>query len=218
MDKVFVVLPGFNEEKHVKKVVESVKEEGFLNIVYVDDGSFDSSVDEALSAGVVVLRHRVNLGKGAATRTGCDFAVSKGARVIVLMDSDGQHEAKDIKKFVSALKGNDVVFGFREFGRDMPFTMRLGNIFLTRVSKFLFSMSVRDTQSGFRCFSSDAYKKIRWFSSDYGMESEMIARASKHGLKFSEVKIRTIYHDAHKGTTPLDGVKILFNMLRHRFF
>jgi glycosyltransferase involved in cell wall biosynthesis len=218
MRNVFVILPGFNEEKHVKKVIDSIKKEGFDNIIFVDDGSVDLTVREVLKTNAVILKHKINLGKGAATKTGCDYALSKGAKTLVLMDSDGQHDAREIKKFLRALKNNDIVFGYRYFNKNMPFTMRFGNIFLSFASSILFGFKIKDTQNGFRVFTSDAYKKIRWFSRDYGMESEMIARASKHNLSYSEVLIKTIYHDTHKGTTPLDGVKIFFNMLRFRFF
>lgn len=218
MKDAFIVIPGFNEEDHVQKTIMSVKKEGFENIVFVDDGSTDNTFSQALKTGAHVLRHKVNLGKGSAVKTGCDYALLKGAKKIVLMDSDGQHEAKEIKKFLKTLKGKDIVFGYRTFGKNMPLTMRLGNVFLTTLSKMLFGFKIKDTQNGFRCFSSTAYKKIRWHSRGYGMESEMIAHASKHKLKFAEVKIKTIYLDSHKGTTPLDGFKVLFTMLRFKFF
>ncbi len=218
MVDVFVVIPCFNEGDHVFDVVSSVREQGFSNIVLVDDGSSDCSSSRGVEAGALVLRHEVNLGKGSAVKTGCDFAISRGADVIVLMDCDGQHEASDIKRFLKALRTCDIVFGFRAFDKNMPFTMRFGNKFLTLVSKFLFGVGIKDTQNGFRCFDASIYDKIRWFSRDYGMESEMIARVARHNLSYGEVKIRTIYHDSHKGTTPLDGFKVLFNMLRFRFF
>ncbi len=218
MNDVFVILPGFNEEKHVKRTIRDIEREGFKNIIFVDDGSEDSTIDCAMQTDATVLKHSINLGKGAAMKTGCDFAIKQGAKILVLMDSDGQHEAKDIKRFIRAIKNKDIVFSFRKFSRSMPATMRFGNIFLSKVSKILFGLDIKDTQAGFRAFTAKAYPKIKWFSSDYGMESEMIARASKHKLKYSEIEIKTIYHDAHKGTTPLDGVKVLFNMLRFKFF
>ena len=218
MKDVFIVLPGYNEEKHVVSVINSVKKEGFQNIIFVDDGSVDSTFKLASGTSATVLRHKVNLGKGAAAKTGCDFALKSGANIIILMDSDGQHEAKDLKRFVKAIKNKDVVFSYRRFDKNMPFVMRLGNVFLSKFSEFLFGISIKDTQAGFRAFTSDAYKKIRWFSSNYGMESEMIARAAKHNLSYDEIQIKTIYLDAHKGTTPLDGPKVLFNMLRFKLF
>jgi UDP-N-acetylglucosamine---dolichyl-phosphate N-acetylglucosaminyltransferase len=218
MKDEFIILPGYNEEKHVEKVINSIQKEGYKNIIFVDDGSKDATVKKAFKTKAIILRHKTNLGKGAATKTGCDYAIKEGAKTLILMDSDGQHEAKDIKKLTDALKGKDIVFGYRKFNKKMPVTMRLGNHFLTIASKILFSIHIKDTQSGFRCFTDKAYKKIRWYSRDYGMESEMIAKTSKHRLKYAEIPIKTIYHDAHKGTTPLDGIKILFNMIRHRLF
>ena len=218
MKDIFVILPGFNEEKHVEKTIKSVEREGFKNIVFVDDGSRDSTVSKALKTGATILKHEINLGKGASVKTGCDFAIKKGAKVLVLMDSDGQHEAKDIHRFLKALENKDVVFSYRRFDKNMPLMMKLGNVFLSTVSKFLFHFKLKDTQAGFRALTSDAYKKVRWHSRHYGMESEMIARAAKHNLKYDEIEIKTIYHDAHKGTTPLDGPKVLFNMLRFKFF
>ncbi len=218
MKDIFIILPGYNEEKHVEKVINSIKKESYKNIIFVDDGSKDATVKKALKTNAIILKHKTNLGKGAATKTGCDYAIKKGAKILVLMDSDGQHEAKDIKKLTSAIKGKDMVFGYRKFNKKMPFTMKLGNYVLTIASKILFSIDIKDTQSGFRCFTDKTYKKIRWHSRDYGMESEMIAKASKHRIKYAEVPIKTIYLDDHKGTTPIDGIKILFNMLRHRLF
>lgn len=218
MSRVFIIIPGFNESKHVVDTLRAVRAQGFSDVVFVDDGSSDNSSVLAFNEGVWVLRHDVNLGKGAALKTGCDFAIERGAGILVLMDSDGQHSALDIKKLLLKLKGKDIVFGYRSFSRDMPVVMRVGNFGLTFLTKLFFGMSLRDTQSGFRCFTSSAYGKLAWQSKSYAVETEMIALASRHKLRYSQVRIKTIYHDAHKGTTPIDGVKILFNMLRWRFF
>ena len=81
------------------------------------------------------------------------------------------------------------------------------------MNQLLYNIKIKDTQSGYRAFSVEAYKKIRWRSSDYSMESEMIANVGKHKLKYEQIPIETIYTDRYKGTTVLDGVKIVFNML-----
>jgi hypothetical protein len=80
----------------------------------------------------------------------------------------------------------------------------------------LYGIRLNDTQCGFRAFSGDAYKKIRWNASDYSMESEMISRAGKQRLKYVQIPIRTIYSDKYKGTTILDGIRIVINMVRWR--
>ena len=76
----------------------------------------------------------------------------------------------------------------------------------------LTGVKVRDTQSGFRAFTTKTYRKIRWKSTQYSVESEIIMNVGKRKLKYSEIDIKTIYQDDYKGTTVLDGVKIVLLM------
>ena len=215
--KIFVIIPGLNEEKHIGDVILRVKRQGFRNIIFVDDGSKDNSSSVAKKSGAVVLRHVVNLGKGAAAKTGCDYALKCGAKILVLMDADGQHRPEDIPRLIAALTNNDIVFGYRHLNRNMPLMMRVGNRTINTTSRIINGLDLRDTQSGFRCMTSDAYKKVRWQSSNYSMESEMIANVARHKLRYTEIPIDTIYHDNFKGTTVADGIKVFINILRFRF-
>lgn len=215
MVNTFIIIAAYNEEKHISKVLNGLKKK-YKNIIVVDDGSKDNTFAISKKSGVNVLKHVVNLGKGAAMKTGCDYAVKLGAEILVLMDADGQHEPKDVKKFIKAIKGKDIVFGYRQFSKKMPFILRFGNSFINSTTTLLFGLKIRDTQGGFRALTSNAYKKIRWNSIDYAMESEMIANAGKKRLKYQEIPIETIYADKYKGTTVLDGIKIVINMILWR--
>ncbi len=216
MDNVFIVIPGLNEEKHIGSVIRRTKRAGFKEIIFVDDGSKDKSAEIAEKAGASVLTHAVNLGKGAAAKTGCDYALQENADVIVLMDADGQHNPEDIPRLLKALKGKDIVFSYRTLNKEMPFVYRFGNWFINKSTETLFRIRLRDTQCGFRAMTRNAYRKIRWESIDYTMESEMISLSGKHKLKYKEIPIKTIYHDKYKGTSVLDGVKIFLNMVKFR--
>jgi UDP-N-acetylglucosamine---dolichyl-phosphate N-acetylglucosaminyltransferase len=208
----WVVIPAYNEEKHITEVVRKVKAYA-KNILVVDDGSKDSTYSKAMEE-VPSLKHIINLGKGAGLKTGCDYAIMKGARFIIVMDADGQHDPKELPKFIRALaNGSDVVLGIRKFNKDMPSVLRFGNWFIDSSIKLLYGMKVKDTQCGYRAFTAEAYQKIRWKASDYSMESEMIANIGRHHLRFTEVQIKTIYSDKYKGTTVIDGIKIVFNMI-----
>lgn len=214
--KTVVVIPAFNEEKRIgaalSKIVNNV-----YKIIVVDDGSKDrtSEVASSVSNQIVTLRHGINLGKGAALKTGCEAAIKIGADIIVFMDADGQHDQKDIPRFVEILEKEnyDIVFGSRIIGKDMPLVMMLGNKFLSIAMTLLFKIYVADTQSGFRAFKTSAYPKIKWNSTKYSVESEIIVNTSKRGLKYKEIEIQTIYHDDYKGTTIFDGIKIFVNLL-----
>lgn len=208
----FVIIPAHDEEKHLSAVIRKTKIYS-KNIIVVDDGSKDNTSDVAKKEGVVVLKHIVNLGKGAALKTGADYAVSNGADILVFMDSDGQHDPKEISEFLKNLKGNDIVFGSRRRTKVMPFVFKFGNWFISFLSSLLFGVKLHDTQSGYRTMTADAYKKVRWTARDYSVESEMISLVGKKKLRYKEIFIKTIYSDKYKGTTVLDGVKIVLNMI-----
>jgi UDP-N-acetylglucosamine---dolichyl-phosphate N-acetylglucosaminyltransferase len=214
--KVFIIIPGLNEEKHIYDVVSRTKKQGFANVVFVDDGSRDKSGLLAKKAGAIVLRHIVNMGKGAAAKTGCDYALKNGAEIVVLIDADGQHKPEDIKKFLKKIENNDIVFGYRTLNGKMPFLMRLGNWGISMASRIINGVELKDTQSGFRCMTAATYRKVRWTSNDYGMESEMIANVARKKLKYAQIPIATIYHDNFKGTTVMDGIKIFIRIVKFR--
>ncbi len=217
INSTWVVIPAYNEERNISRIIKKTKRY-VSEVIVVDDGSTDRTKQFGENAGAVVLRHIVNLGKGAALKTGCDFAVKKGAKFIIALDADAQHNPQDIPRFIEKLKKYDIVFSYRKPGRKMPFVLRFGNWFISGIVGFLYGVSLRDTQSGFRAFSKEAYDKVRWNSSDYSMESEMIANAGKQKLKYVQIPIETIYSDKYKGTTVIDGIKIVLNMIWWKLF
>jgi len=217
MNSIWAVIPAYNEEKNIGSIVKKAKKHAG-KVIVVDDGSKDKTKQFGEKAGAVVLRHMVNLGKGAALKTGCDFAVKNGAEFIVSLDADAQHNPDDIPRFIEKLKKYEIVFSYRKPSRKMPLVLRFGNWFISSVASLLYNVKLHDTQSGFRAFSKEAYKKIRWNASDYSMESEMISRAGKQNLKYVQIPIETIYADRYKGTTVIDGIKIVVNMFWWKLF
>lgn len=217
INNIWAVIPAYNEEKDIASIIKKTKKY-LSNVIVVDDGSSDKTKEVAEKASAVVLRHIVNLGKGAALKTGCDFAIKKNAEFVIALDADAQHNPGDIPRFIEKLKRYDIVFSYRKASSKMPLVLRFGNWFISNIVKVLYGVNLNDTQSGFRAFSKKAYKKIRWNASDYSMESEMIARAGKQRLKYVQIPIETIYSDKYKGTTVIDGVKIILNMFWWRLF
>lgn len=216
-NNILAVIPAYNEEKNIGSVIKRTKK--YVDeVIVVDDGSKDNTKEVAEKAGAIVLKHIINLGKGAALKTCCDYAVKKGAKFIIALDADAQHNPNDVPRFIEKLKKYDIVFSYRKASTKMPFVLRFGNWFISTVVWVLYGVNLNDTQCGFRAFSKEAYKKIRWNASDYSMESEMISRAGKQRLKYVQIPIQTIYSDKYKGTTIIDGVKIVLNMIWWRLF
>lgn len=218
--KPWVVIPAHNEEEHIKLVIIKVKRAigkgNAKRIIVVDDGSRDRTAEIAKGQGVVLVSHITNLGKGSALKTGCDYAHRRGKGPIVVLDADAQHDPTLIPQFLEALEKVDLVLSFRKLDKNMPFIMRLGNALINQFIRLLYGAHVKDSQSGYRAFSHDAYPLIRWEATDYSMESEMIARMAKRRLRFTQIPIKTVYQDRYKGTTIFDGLKIVFDLMRWR--
>jgi len=214
--KIFVIIPAYNEQKHINYVVKESKK--YVDeVVVVDDGSKDKTKDTAIKSKAIVLRHLVNLGKGASLKTGCEYAVKNKADIMIALDADAQHDPHEIPKFLENLKNYDVVLAYRKLNKNMPFVLKFGNSFINRTIKFLYGIKIKDSQCGYKAFTAKAYKKLRWKASDYSMESEIIAKLGKYKLSYCEIPIDTIYSDKYKGTTILDGIKIVFNLFLWKF-
>lgn len=215
--KIYVVIPAYNEARKIGVILDELKKTKFP-IIVVDDGSKDQTYQEACSRKVIVLKHKVNLGKGAALKTGCEVAFAFGANAIIMMDSDGQHKVSDLPKFVNALetKKYSIIFGSRNSSYGVPLVRFLGNKLSSVLVSFLFGIYLSDLICGFRAFTEDAYNKIKWQSRGYGVETEMVIRTGKHKLCYCEVPVETIYYDKFKGVTILDAISILMNVFKWR--
>ncbi len=215
--KITIVIPAFNEEKRIGEVLKDLKKTK-LPVIVVDDGSKDKTFEIAKNLGVIALRHKVNLGKGAALKTGCEAAFSMGAEAVILMDSDGQHKVEDLPHFIDALEKDkfDVVFGSRNLSYGVPLVRYVGNKVASILISLLFGVYISDLVCGYRGLTKKAYEKMSWESTGYGVETEMAIKTGKYGLKHCEVLVQTVYYDNVKGVTILDAFNILFDVIRWR--
>lgn len=224
--KLFVVLPAFNEEKVIGKVLDDLK--GVLKdlknlkvqIVVVDDGSWDKTGKVAQEKGAMVLRHIINRGLGGALGTGLAYAKTREADMVVTMDSDGQHNPRDLKRVTRPLidKKSDVVIGKRALSK-IPWERRLITLISSLVTFLLFGVYSHDTQSGFRAFNKRALEKIKIKTQRMEVSSEFFAEIKKHKLRFTEVPIKVIYtpYSREKGQSNLNSFKILVRLMLRLF-
>jgi glycosyltransferase involved in cell wall biosynthesis len=215
--KIFVIVPALNEEERIGPVLSGINKTK-LPVIVVDDGSTDKTSDVSRKYGALVLRHSINLGKGAAMKTGAEAAFEKGADAVIFMDSDGQHKAEDLPKFVEKLnEGYDIVFGSRNLGYQVPLVRFLGNKMASVLISLLFRIFVSDILCGFRGITKKAFQKLKLESQGYGIETEMVIESKRTNLKYCEVPVATVYYDKVKGVTIIDAIKILFQVIYWRF-
>lgn len=214
---VVVIIPAYNEEKYLADVLKNVKKTGY-DWVVVDDGSTDTTTSIAKRYGTV-LTHRVNLGKGAALKTGCEYAFKKlTGKAVILMDSDGQHDPAELDLFLQALtEGSPVVFGARVITSEMPLIKILGNRFASVAIKLLYGTYIPDVPSGYKALTQRGYERVRWNCSDYRVELEIAVNVIKRKVKFSVVPIKTIYNDYSKGVQILDSIEQILSFIAWRF-
>ena len=218
--KITIVVPVYNEEEKVVDVLKELSKTRF-QVVVVDDGSTDNSLNKIKNLKLknfIVLQHKINLGKGAALKTGCEYAFTHSADAVIMMDSDGQHKVVDLPRFVEKLESNkyDVVFGSRNLNLGVPLDRYMGNKLASVLVGFMFGIYVSDLICGFRGLTKNAYKKIKWESTGYGVETEMVIRTKKNGLSHCEVPVETVYYDKYKGVSIIDALGVLVNLFRWR--
>ncbi len=166
------------------------------DVIVVDDGSNDDTSSVAEAAGVRLVRHDKNEGKGAALKAGFAMALAEGYDAVVTIDADLQHPPELIPRFVDALEeGFDLVVGNRlDDVRSMPIERRVSNLISTLATSILAGRKLLDSQCGFRAIRSWVLRRARLFSKRYELESELLVEAARMGAKIAFVKIPTIYN------------------------
>ena len=221
--KLVIVIPAYNEEKAIGKVISGLPKKlpGVKSIaaVIVDDGSSDKTAAASRRAGAkLVLRHRINCGKGTATITGLAAARRLAADMVVTMDADGQHDPADIKKLIRPIikKEAEVVIGSRLLNaKGMPLVKIIGNWLMNGLTFVFSGQLVSDSQSGMKALSRRALEKIKLDGSGYEIDSEIILETRRHNLKIIEIPIKVIYSDYSnlKGQNIFNAVNIFTRLL-----
>jgi glycosyltransferase involved in cell wall biosynthesis len=197
-DEICAVIPCFNEGRSIRRIVSEVREH-LATVLVIDDGSTDATVREAQAAGAIVLRQPRNLGKGAALKAGFARAAEQGFRAVLTLDGDGQHDTSEIPLFVDAFEkeGCDIVVGNRMTDvRPMPLLRRWSNRFSSWVLSRMAGQRIWDSQCGYRLVSLQLWNAVKLETRRYEMESEILIRASRHGARLGQVRVRTIYFKA----------------------
>ncbi len=218
MIEISVVIPCLNEAETIVTCIEKARDcLNKLNVSYeiivVDNGSSDNSVELAKGSGAVVISE-AEKGYGSTLRRGIEAAKGK---YVIMGDGDDTYDFGEINKFIEKLKnGGDLVMGSRFKGRILPGAMSwshryIGNPILSGMLKLFFGGSVSDAHCGMRAFTKDAYGRMALKTTGMEFASEMVIHSLKKKLKISEVSIT--YHP-RKGDSKLDSFRDAWRHMR----
>lgn len=221
---IYVVVPAYNEAATIRSVVDRLNSYEY-SVVVVDDGSTPSLYPLLQDTPVHYLRHRVNLGQGAALQTGMDYALSKGATYIVTFDADGQHEAADIERFIGLLEeGNtDIVLGSR-FMEEAVHNMsrrRKGVLQTARYVNYIFTgLLLSDAHNGVRALNRRAAESIRIHENRMAHATEILSQVKASKLRYAELPVHVYYttYSQTKGQSAFGSFRILFDLLLTKLF
>jgi glycosyltransferase involved in cell wall biosynthesis len=224
--KVTALIPAYNPSGQLVDLVRNISASGFAAIIVVNDGSggeCDSIFEEIGKINkVALLRHAVNLGKGAALKTGLNYASCnfKDHIGVVTLDADGQHLVEDAVKVAEALleSPESLVMGVRGFNKNVPFRSIIGNSITIYLFRLLMGQKLTDTQTGLRGIpQSLILKLLRLDSNGYEFELDMLLLCKYSGRSIVEQEIQTVYIEGNKSShfNPfVDSMKIYFVLFR----
>ena len=210
-----VIIPAYNEENTIARLVVEVRSFGFFVLV-ADDGSKDSTVAKAKASGADVLTAAVNQGKGSALRRGFDHFLKQNFLAALIMDSDGQHDPKELDLFFNALNAGNVqvVVGDRLHDpKGMPWIRRATNRFMSGIISSIAKQDVPDTQCGYRAIRGEALKKLVLRTSHFEIESEILLEAARYGFKIGSIPIQCVYRDEKSRINPFRDTIRFFSFL-----
>jgi dolichol-phosphate mannosyltransferase len=235
MKKLSIIIPVYNEEKTVDKLLKKVLSVKFpvrdVEYIIIDDGSTDNSLKKITgikSRKIKLLQHKKNKGKGVAVQTGLKAATGD---YIVIQDADLEYNPQDIIKLLKPIleEKAKVVYGTRlkrlpNFKRDERtprFLLHyIGNKLLSLTTSILYLQWITDMESCYKLFPHDALKGIRLYAKSFDFEPEITAKLLKKGYKIIEIPISTnprSYSEGKKIYPVRDGTKALWTLLKYRF-
>jgi glycosyltransferase involved in cell wall biosynthesis len=212
MEHVCVIVPAYNEAHTIGTLVKKIKNKGFA-VVVIDDGSTDSTHNDATASGAFVIRHSENQGKGISIKQGIQHVLAKHYDAAVIMDGDGQHDPEEIPDFLKHAEktGHTFITGNRMANpTSMPALRVITNRLMSMIVSAFCRQRIPDTQCGYRFIGADVLKKLSLTSEKYDIESEILIEAARMDITIDSIPIRSIYRKERSDIKPfVDTLRFL---------
>lgn len=216
--KILVIVPAFNEEKSISKVISNLNESGHdVDLVVVDDGSCDNTSKIAEESGVKVLKLPYNLGIGGAVQTGYLYAKVNNYDIAIQLDGDGQHDPAYIGDLITPIvEGSaDMVIGSRYVKKtsyNSKLSRRVGMVFFSGLVTLLTGNPIKDTTSGFRAVNR---KILEYFADNYPSDyPEVDVLVRLHKKKFRVIEIPVEMKERQGGASSITPLKSAYYMIK----
>ena len=215
-----MVVPAFNEQKVIKDIINNLLKK-FPNVIVVNDGSNDRTLEIINELDIKVLSHEINLGVGAAVQTGFDY-VSKipNAKAVITFDADGQHLVDDAVAMAKEILICDegIIFGtrFPKHSKNIPKLKRIVLKLIARITDLVTGVTLSDAHNGLKAYKVSTIKELELQFSSYSYESELITQVAKKKIDYKEMPtdIKYTSYSIKKGQKLLNGLLIIEDLLK----
>lgn len=222
-----IIIPAFQPDIKLVNLVSELYKESY-KIIVVDDGSGEKykNIFNEINEKATIIYHKVNKGKGEAIKTALKYVNRNFLKIeyVAIMDADGQHTIKDVKRILMEAKKQDnaLIIGSRNFTGKIPVKSKLGNKITRNIFYMVSGVKIKDTQTGLRAFSISLLPQfISVEGSRYEYEMNVLLMCAKEDIPVVEVPIDTIYHDKKNSNSHfrsvVDSIKIYKEIFKFGF-
>ncbi len=217
---VYVIVPAFNEQNVIKDIINNLLKD-FSNVIVINDGSNDKTLETINDLDIKILNHEINLGVGAAVQTGFDYVSNiPDAKAVITFDADGQHLVDDAVAMAKEILICDegIIFGtrFPKHSKNIPMVKRIVLKLIAKITDLVTGVSLSDAHNGLKAYKVSIIKELELQFSSYSYESELITQVAKKKIDYKEMStdIKYTSYSIKKGQKLLNGLLIIEDLLK----
>ena len=217
---IYVIVPAFNEQNVIKDIINNLLK-NFSNVIVINDGSNDKTLEIINDLDIKILNHEINLGVGAAVQTGFDYVSNiPGAKAVITFDADGQHLVDDAVAMAKEILICDegIIFGtrFPKHSKNIPKVKRIVLKLIAKITDLVTGVTLSDAHNGLKAYKVSTIKELELQFSSYSYESELITQVAKKKIDYKEMStdIKYTSYSIKKGQKLLNGLLIIEDLLK----